>query len=85
MAKTYRNTFWMRMANILITVLLRAGLNIGPNALLTVPGRKALRGDQGGRAGIGGGGPDPEGQPRGGAWLPPLLLRRHPRIAACGF
>jgi deazaflavin-dependent oxidoreductase (nitroreductase family) len=39
MAKTYRTTFFMRTGNLLVTALLRAGLNIGPNALLTVRGR----------------------------------------------
>jgi deazaflavin-dependent oxidoreductase (nitroreductase family) len=40
MAKTNRTTFFVRTSNALVMALLRAGFNIGPNALLTVRGRK---------------------------------------------
>lgn len=40
MAKVYRTTFLVRASNALAAALLRAGLNVGPNALLTVRGRK---------------------------------------------
>lgn len=40
MAKKYRVTWSLRLANILITALLRCGLPIGNTYLLTVHGRK---------------------------------------------
>ncbi|MBO0778173.1 MAG: nitroreductase family deazaflavin-dependent oxidoreductase [Ktedonobacteraceae bacterium] len=39
MAKTYQRTWWMRMGNVLATMLVRAGVNVGPIHLLTVLGR----------------------------------------------
>jgi deazaflavin-dependent oxidoreductase (nitroreductase family) len=41
MAKPYRVTFTTRIGNILATVLMRAGLTVGPISLLTVRGRKS--------------------------------------------
>ena len=39
--KVYRHTRFMRMANGVISTLLRLGLPMGPMALLTVPGRES--------------------------------------------
>jgi deazaflavin-dependent oxidoreductase (nitroreductase family) len=41
MAKTFRVTPVLRVSNAMIAMLLRAGLKLGPMALLTVPGRKS--------------------------------------------
>jgi len=39
MAKTYRVTFFVRLSNMLTTILVRAGVKVGPIHLLTVRGR----------------------------------------------
>ena len=39
MAKTYRVNAFVRISNAIVAVLLRRGVKIGANALLTVPGR----------------------------------------------
>ena len=39
MAKTYRVTPFVRVSNAIVAALLRRGVKIGSNALLTVPGR----------------------------------------------
>ena len=41
MAKTYQITPFVKTSNAIVTVLLRAGLKMGPMILLTVPGRKS--------------------------------------------
>ena len=41
MSETYRAPLFVRMSNKLVTTLIRAGMNIGINALLTVRGRKS--------------------------------------------
>ena len=41
MAKTYRITPFVRASNAIMTALLRRGVKVGSNALLTVPGRKS--------------------------------------------
>lgn len=41
MAKTYRVTFFVRLSNKIVEVLLRAGVKMGPMVLLTVRGRKS--------------------------------------------
>jgi deazaflavin-dependent oxidoreductase (nitroreductase family) len=40
MAKTYRVNAFVRVSNAIMAALLRRGVTIGSNALLTVPGRK---------------------------------------------
>jgi deazaflavin-dependent oxidoreductase (nitroreductase family) len=41
MAKTFEMTLVRRLANPVVTILLRAGVKIGPTMLLTVRGRKS--------------------------------------------
>jgi deazaflavin-dependent oxidoreductase (nitroreductase family) len=41
MAKTYRITPAVRISNTIVAALLRRGVKMGSNALLTVPGRKS--------------------------------------------
>jgi deazaflavin-dependent oxidoreductase (nitroreductase family) len=41
MAKTYRITPFVRVSNAMMSALLRRGVKVGSNALLTVPGRKS--------------------------------------------
>ena len=41
MAKTYRVTFFVRLSNKIVELLLRAGVKMGPMVLLTVRGRKS--------------------------------------------
>jgi deazaflavin-dependent oxidoreductase (nitroreductase family) len=41
MTKTFEMTIVSRLANLVVTILLRAGVKIGPTMLLTVRGRKS--------------------------------------------
>ena len=41
MAKTYRHTALRHIGNVLATILVRAGVKVGPIHLLTVRGRKS--------------------------------------------
>jgi hypothetical protein len=41
MAKTFQMTLVRRLANPVVTALLRAGIKIGPTVLLSVRGRKS--------------------------------------------
>lgn len=41
MSKTYRITPFVRISNAIVAALLRRGVKLGSNALLTVPGRKS--------------------------------------------
>ncbi len=41
MARTYHPTLFLRGANAVMSLLLRNGVKVGSNALLTVPGRKS--------------------------------------------
>jgi len=41
MSQTYRAPLFVRMSNKLVATLIRAGLNVGVNSLLTVRGRKS--------------------------------------------
>lgn len=43
MARTYRLSWWRKLANLLIGALLRLGVPLGSTYLLTVPGRRSRR------------------------------------------